>query len=84
MLSSTLTAADAAGNPVLASPTVITIVIVVVVALLLRRSLRVLARTFADVMGMVKVMANLAMTALLLVGVLGLIAVWAFVSATGA
>ncbi|GAA2624436.1 hypothetical protein GCM10010399_64750 [Dactylosporangium fulvum] len=84
MLSSTLSAVNAGGNPAIGSPTLITVVIVIVVAMLLRRSLRLLRGTVADVMSMFKVLVNLAMTALLLVGVLGLIFVWAFVSASGA
>ncbi|UWP82117.1 hypothetical protein [Dactylosporangium fulvum] len=75
---------NAGGNPAIGSPTLITVVIVIVVAMLLRRSLRLLRGTVADVMSMFKVLVNLAMTALLLVGVLGLIFVWAFVSASGA
>jgi len=58
-------------------------VVMAVVVVLLGWSFRVLGRTMSELVVMFRVLANVALTAVLLVGALAAIAAWVFMSAAG-
>jgi hypothetical protein len=56
--------------------------IMIVVVILLGWSFRVLGRTLPDLVGMLKMLANVALTAVLLVGTLAVVIAWMFFTAS--
>jgi hypothetical protein len=56
-------------------------IVMIVVVILLGWSFRIIGRTLADLAGMVKMLVNVAFTAVLLVGALAVVVAWMFYTA---